>query len=79
MVGIGYLGTIGDDWEFGVFSAQIVGYEIMGFHCGTPPIVVTNFGLGLWCGNGVTNFGAGIIVTNFSWCHKFFLVSQILI
>ena len=37
----------------------------MGFHFGTPLTVVTNFGLGLWCGIGVTNVGAGIIVTNF--------------
>ena len=37
----------------------------MGFHFGTPLSVVTNFGLGLWCGIGVTCFYAGIIVTNF--------------
>ena len=50
------------------------GYDILGFHFGTPLTVVTIFGLGLlsqilvwdfWCGIGVTDFGAGIIVTNF--------------
>ena len=47
-----------------------VGYEILGFHFGTPLTVVTNFGLGLsvwdwchrfWCWNYCHKF----------WCHKF--------
>ena len=48
----------------------------MGFHCGTPLTVVTNFGLGLWCGICVTNFGAGIVVTFFVGVTNFDLIFQ---